>query len=221
LSETKGNFEGGQTGSSGPLRNWGPYGEYPAELNNGIHQPTEQQIAPYGYLSSDRPIVIRTWANYQKQVFGNGNLNLGMYAEYISGAPYSHSASAAMGNSAGGYFADRLYGSSYTRYFSDRGAFRFNSQYNASLQVGYDHVLYKRVKIFGHANITNIFNHQMLISWNTAGTSLYNAGGGVYQTDTLNRPDARFLPGDSYGKPTSSNNYLGARNVRLVMGLKF
>ncbi|MCL1908198.1 MAG: TonB-dependent receptor [Holophagaceae bacterium] len=221
LSETKGNFEGGQTGSSGPLRNWGPYGEYPAELNNGIHQPTEQQIAPYGYLSSDRPIVIRTWANYQKQVFGNGNLNLGMYAEYISGAPYSHSASAAMGNSAGGYFADRLYGSSYTRYFSDRGAFRFNSQYNASLQVGYDHVLYKRVKIFGHANITNIFNHQMLISWNTAGTSVYNAGGGVYQTDTLNRPDARFLPGDSYGKPTSSNNYLGARNVRLVMGLKF
>ncbi|MCL1907891.1 MAG: TonB-dependent receptor [Holophagaceae bacterium] len=220
ISETKGNFEGGQTGSDGPLRVWGPLGTTDPVFNAdgalvGAYQPTEQQIAPYGYLGNDRPLMMRTWANYRKEVFGNGNLNLGVYAHYTSGAPYANTASARMSGYRGGIF-----GSSYTRYFTERGALRFNSYYNVSLQVGYDHAIWKGAKLFGQANITNLFNHQMLVNWNTTGSAVWN-NGGSYQTDNYNRPNATFLPGGSYGKPTSVNNYLSARDVQLVLGLRF
>ncbi|MDR2696937.1 MAG: TonB-dependent receptor [Holophagales bacterium] len=221
LSETKGNFEGGQTGSDGPLRLYGPLGTYePVFEDNalaGAYQPTEEQLAPYGYLSTDRPLMVKTWTNYNKSVFGKGNLNLGVYASYTSGNPYSNSARANLRG-----YVDGIYGPYYTRYFSQRGAFRFNSYYNVSLQVGYDHTFWKGVKVFGHANITNIFNHQIQVDWNTTGNAYWNSGATTgYQPDNFNRPTAIFLPGANYGKPTSVTNYLSPRGILLVLGVRY
>jgi len=229
LSETKGNFEGGQTGSSGPLRSYGPLGMYSLEDTNGVYQPTQEQLAPYGYLSNDRPLMIKTWANYTKSVFGQGNLNLGLYAHYTSGSPYSHTATALLGPQNSFYYVGGIYGSSYTRYFSERGAFRFNGYHNASLQVGYGHTLWGGIKVFGHVNITNLFNHQIQIDWNTAGSAVWN-NNGSWERDTYNRPDARFLTGplstsaqspNNYGKPTSPGNYLSARSILFAFGLRY
>jgi hypothetical protein len=171
-------------------------------------------------LGKDRPLTIRTWATWQKEVFGAGHVNLGFYAEYNSGAPYSNAVTATLRG-----YVDGIYGSSYTRYFSERGALRFNNWYNTSLQVAYDHAIWKGVRAFATANITNLFNHQMQVDWNTSGTAVYstgaNASSGPWATDYYNRPTARFFPGASYGQATGASNYLGARNIRLMMGLRF
>ena len=235
LSETKGNFEGGQTGSSGPLRLYGPLGMYEPSFDSSdalmsAYQPTERQLAPYGPLSNDRPLSIRTWGTWQKEVSSAGHINLGFFAEYNSGAPYSNTASARLYNYVnllGNPYGSGIYGASYTRYFTQRGALRFNSWYNTSLQVSYDHAIWKGVRAFGTVNITNLFNHQIQIDWNTSGSSVYNINAGIedapaiWRSDSFNRPDARFLPGANYGLATSAGNYLGARNIRLILGLRF
>jgi hypothetical protein len=232
LSETMGNFEGGQTGSSGPLRAFGPLGMYKPTFNSdgaliGAYQPTEQQLAPYGRLSNDRPLTIRTWGTWQKDVFGAGHINLGFLAEYNSGAPYSNAVTAQLRNYVGG-----IYGTTYTRYFSQRGAMRFNSYYNTSVQVSYDHAIWKGVRAFGTLNITNFFNHQIQVDWNTSGTAAYNSGTSgspSWMTDYYNRPvlggntagTARFLPGPTYGQPTGQGNFIGGRNLQFILGLRF
>jgi len=225
LSETKGNFEGGQTGSDGPLRSYGPLGHYDPPPNPSspawAWQPTERQLAPYGRLSNDRPLTIRTWGTWQKDVFGAGHINLGFFAEFNSGAPYSVAATQQLRYN----YVDGIYGSSYTRYFSERGALRFNSYYNTSVQVAYDHSIWKGVKAFGIVNITNFFNHQIQVDWNTSGNSFYSTGAsatsGPWAQDYFNRPTARFFPGATYGQATSAGNFIGARNLRVMFGLRF
>lgn len=238
-SETKGNFEGGQVGISGSLNAYGPFGKYPRvnttpTLAANAYQPTRAQLSPYGYLAADRPLSAVTWANYQMTVFGKGKLNLGLFASFTSGAPYANTATQQLTNYPDA--APGAFGSTYTRFFTPRGAMRFPNQYNVSFQAGYDHKVWKRVTAFGRVNISNLFNHQLQTSWNTTGSSRYlatvadpyfassTAPGQTsgYQPDNFNRPNAIFMPSSSYGKATSATaHYLAARAINLAFGIRF
>lgn len=191
LAETKGNYEGGQVGTTDQLNNFGPGNPIPRE-----------QLAPSGFLSSDVPLTIIANATYRTP-FGRGNLNFGALWNFASGAPYSLAGAKTPTPAA---LQDQGYAPNYNRFFGDRGSQRFPDFHRLDLQIGYDFPLFKKVALFGRLNIQNVFNHQLLITWNTAGTT--SATG-------------RWTAGSNYGRPTSAANYIQARNLNFAFGLRF
>lgn len=187
LSRLRGNYEGGQVGTTEQKNNYGPNG------------PIDSRIAPMGNLAADRPIAVVGNATYT-QPLGRGSLNFGFLGIFNSGAPYSLAgANANPGVGAG-------YATTYTRFFGERGAERFPNNYRLDLQVSYDVKVWKTLDFFIRGNITNLFNTQMITTWNTSGTT---SSTGTY------------VFGSSFGRPTSSTNYLTARTINIAGGFKF
>lgn len=234
-SELKGNYEGGQAGSSGAIESFGPAGKYPAVFNAAgkqvtAYQPTTSQASPYGFLVADQPISARIWANYDLQL-PKGTLSFAPYGTYASGAPYANTATVALTNwpnptgttntSANDYGG--ALGSTYTRYFTARGAMRYPDTYNVHLQIGYEVPVWNKVRAFARLNVTNLFNHQLLIHWNTSGSAyVLDPSTKSYVKDLYNSPNAVFMAGSKYGKPTSSSNdYLAARTLNFAFGARF
>jgi hypothetical protein len=207
LSELKGNYEGGQVGTTGAANNFGPYGLYA----NG---PTRDQLEPYGFLRADVPLVAQAWGNYLVTL-GKGRLSFGFFANFTSGAPYSTTAVVALPST-----VPAALGSTYTRYFGARGNYRFPNQYNTNLQVSYDLPVYKKMAYFLRANITNLFNHQLMTSYTTSGNA-YVLSGSSYIKDTGNSSKAVFLPSSTFGKAASGGNFLNGRQVTFVTGIRF
>jgi len=191
LAQTKGNYEGGQVGTTDQVNNFGPGNEIPRE-----------QLAPQGFLTSDVPLTIIANATYRKNL-GIGVMNLGALWTYASGAPYSLTGG---GTATPASLQAQGYASTYLRYFGDRGSQRFPDFHRLDLQLGYDLPLWAKVSLFGRVNVQNLFNHQLLATWNTAGTT--SATG-------------RWTAGANYGRPTSAANYIAARNLNFAFGLRF
>ena len=188
LSRLRGNYEGGQVGTTEQKNNYGPNG------------PVSARISPFGNLAADRPLLVVGNATYAFDFGKAGVMNLGALFFYNSGAPYSLiGANAAPGVGAG-------YSETYSRYFGDRGTQRFPNNYRVDFQIGYDVKLWKTLSFFTRVNFTNVFNTQMITSWNTSGNT--SATG-------------TFAPGSSFGRPTSAGNYLGARTVNIAGGFRF
>lgn len=196
LSQLQGNYEGGQVGSTEQVNNFGPLpgnpGAYPGS-------PTRDQLGGYGYLAADVPVRSRVFSNFTRRL-GPGRLNLGAIFQYTSGGPYSKTAQAPLPAT-----VPVALGSRYTEYFSQRGALRFADTYRTDLQVAYDIPVWRKFNFFAVMNLTNVFNHQQLATWNTTGTVVAGA----------------WAAGAAYGNPTSSGNYLQGRSMTLSTGLKF
>ncbi len=191
LAETKGNYEGGQVGTTDQINNFGPSNQIPRD-----------QLGPKGFLSSDVPLTIIANATYRKSL-GRGVFNLGGLWTYASGAPYSLTGTSTPTPQA---LQDQGFAPTYSRYFGDRGSQRFPDFQRLDLQIGYDIPLFKKVSAFGRLNIQNLFNHQLLITWNTTGST---------------SSTGRWTAGSNYGRPTSSTNYVAARNLDFAFGLRF
>ena len=197
LSELQGNYEGGQVGTTESINNFGPLGGEPGAFAGA---PTREQLAPYGNLAADVPVRIRLTSNYIMAI-GKGRLNLGMIGSYTSGASYSlvtPGAPLAAG-------VPTAFGSTYTRYYSQRGAQRFPDTYRLDLQVAYDVSLWKKASFFTQVNFINFPNHQLQTGWNTTQTTVAGAWRG----------------GANYGRPRTSNDYALARTVTVSAGIKF
>ncbi|HEU4952910.1 MAG TPA: TonB-dependent receptor [Holophagaceae bacterium] len=195
LSQLNGNYEGGQVGATEQWNNFGPEGAYAG-------QPTAAQLGhTYGPLTADVPLRIRVFSNYTR-LLGRGRLNVGAIFQYTSGAPYNKTALST--NLTPQLRA--IGGNSYTEFFADRGAFRFPDFYRTDLQVAYDLKIWRRINWFLSVNLQNVFNHQQLVTWNTS-ASVSGAGA--------------WTPGSSYGRPTSSGNYLAGRTLTFSTGFKF
>lgn len=195
LSQLNGNYEGGQVGATEQWNNFGPDGAYAG-------QPTAFQLGhTYGPLTADVPLRIRVFSNYTRML-GRGRLNLGAIFQYTSGAPYNKTATST--NLTPQLRA--IGGNSYTEFFADRGAFRFPDFYRTDLQIAYDLRVWRRLDWFLSVNLQNVFNHQQLATWNTS-ASVNGAGA--------------WTPGSSYGRPTSSTNYIAGRTLTFSTGFKF
>jgi outer membrane receptor protein involved in Fe transport len=156
-------------------------------------------IAPTGYLSADQPIKLNVDGTYTHSM-GKGKFNIGLLGIYSGGKPYSLAGTGALSGAPSGY------SSTYTKYFGDRGVNRFPDTYRVDAQIGAEYPIYRKITTFARLNITNLFNHQMLATVNT--TASTNATGAL-------------VYGGSYGRPTSSSNYILARQLNLAGGFRF
>ncbi len=198
FSELHGNYEGGQVGTTEQINNFGPLGGTAGAYAGA---PTRAQLSPYGALAADVPVRARITANYVVAL-GPGKLNLGWLGSYTSGAPYNKTATAPLASGV----PTSIGGSTYTEYFAARGFARFPDTYRLDLQIGYEVPVWRKFTFFTNLNFINFPNHQQEFSYNT---SARVATGNIW------------TPGTSYGLPTSSANYITARTVTLMAGLKF
>lgn len=199
LSQLQGNYEGGQVGATEQWNNFGPQGAYAG-------QPTPFMLGhTTGPLTADAPVRIRAFSNYTRMV-GPGRLNLGVIFQFTSGAPYNKTATSTQLTPQ----LKSIGGSSYLEFFADRGAFRFADTYRTDLQVAYDLPIWRKVAWFTSLNLSNVFNHQQVATWNTSakvGTTAPYVG--------------QFIPGAAYGQATSKANYLNGRTLTFSTGFKF
>lgn len=197
LSELHGNYEGGQVGTTEGINNYGPLGGEPGAFPGA---PTREQLAPYGNLTADVPVRIRVTSNYVLPL-GRGRMNLGVIGSYTSGAPYS----LATPGAPLGAGVPTAFGSTYTRYYSQRGSQRFPDTYRLDLQVAYDVPIWKKASFFTQVNFINFPNHQLQTGWNITQSTVAGAWRG----------------GANYGRPRTSNDYALARTVTVSAGIKF
>ncbi|MBL0313568.1 MAG: TonB-dependent receptor [Holophagaceae bacterium] len=201
LSQLNGNYEGGQVGTTEQWNNFGPQGAYAG-------QPTPFQLGhTYGPLLADVPVRIRAFSNYTRKL-GPGRFNAGAIFQFTSGAPYNKTATAGPS-----FLTPELIsigGNSYARFYANRGNFRFADFYRTDLQLAYDLPVWRKFTWFTSVNLQNVFNHQQVVTWNTA-ASIPTSG-----------PDAgKFLPGASYGQATARGNFLNGRTLTFSTGIKF
>jgi outer membrane receptor for ferrienterochelin and colicin len=199
LSQLTGNYEGGQVGATEQWNNFGPEGAYPG-------QPTPFQLGhTMGPLTADAPLRIRAFSNYTRRL-GPGRFNAGAIFQFTSGAPYNKTATSTNLTPQ----LKSIGGSSYTEYFADRGAFRFADTYRTDLQLAYDMPVWRKLTWFLSVNLQNVFNHQQLATWNTSA-----------KVGTVPPYVGQYIPGASYGQPTSSGNYIAGRTLTFSTGVKF
>ncbi|WP_257312501.1 TonB-dependent receptor [Geothrix fuzhouensis] len=213
-SQLKGNYEG--EGTSSPGRGEG--------LNNfnvqdGVALYDNQWTTPNGYLAGHQPIRMRITGNRtMTNVFGK--TSVGLVYSFDSGSHYSQTRSITRAR-LGGPTISSQFGTSGVQYMDQtRGAGVFNAASYLDLAITHDFPLFKIVSkdvtAFAKVMITNVFNHQQQISWNTA----WNAATGTYGTATggVNSPWVRNA---NYGTYPSSTYYGAARGIAISAGFRF
>ena len=197
FSELRGNYEGGQVGTTEQINNFGPLGGTPGAYPGA---PTRAQLGPDGNLVADVPVRARITGNYVIHL-GAGKLGFGSIFSYTSGGTYNKIATAGLPGT-----VPSALGTSYSEYFAPRGAFRFPDTYRLDLQVSYEVPVWKRSVFFTQVNFINFPNHQLQQSWNTSAS--VSAGN-------------KYTPGTYYGLARTSNDYITARTVQVSAGVKF
>jgi hypothetical protein len=100
----------------------------------------------------------------------------------------------------------------YSKYYSERGAYHQNDQYNLDLVVAMELPLTKRVRFFSQMKVINVLNH---IYQQTYDTTTYNGTGKVLNLDPT------VFGGTRAGTADEAGYYSGPRQVSFSTGLKF
>lgn len=192
LSRLFGNID--QTGQGGSFN----------VLTSGTYAPTYNTNNAEGLLSSDRTLVVKLFAT-RKFTWNKFYLDNGFRVQFNSGAPYQLTYSRS--NSAAPSYVTPGDKTLSVIFGGVRNTNRFNDNYNVDYTATFGYDFTKRYKVFVRADITNVFNRQEQVSWNT--TVSYSNTTGVLSTGSL------------FGHPTSINNYVAARTLLFSLGLKF
>lgn len=226
-SRLTGNNEGGDSLSQG-FRDNGPNGAL--FLRNWLLNPpsgfvggaySEKDFAPDGPLSSDRTHKLRLTTTARLPL-GKGYVSYAFIANYDSGRPYQATAS---NSSQGSLFTGGLPSpkpsvpSSFTRYYSGRGAFRFNDYYSVDFKVAYQAPIVGRLSLIGNFTISNLFNNFM----QGPGSDSNFGWTAAYTGSTLSRT-APIAVGNraTFGTDAQQySNYIGARSFSASLGLRF
>ncbi|MBK8789673.1 MAG: hypothetical protein IPO28_05740 [Holophagaceae bacterium] len=116
------------------------------------------------------------------------------------------------------------WGTSGTQYMDqERGAGVYNAAAYLDLAITHDFPLFKimgkDVTAFGKLNITNVFNHQQLVTFNTG----WNGATGTYPT-AVNSPWVKRSASATYtgfGNPSGNVNYGAPRTITASAGFRF
>lgn len=213
-SSLKGNYEG--EGTSTPARGEGIHS---FDVQNGVTLYNNADTAPYGYLNGHNPLRMRLNAN-KSYTNSLGKTSVGFIYRFDSGAHFNNTRSITRAR-LGGPTMSSQFGTNGTQYLNQqRGAGVFNASAYLDMAVTHDFPLFKimgkDVTAFGKVVMENVFNHQQIVSFNTS----YGAATGTYGTATggVNSP---WVPGSSFGKPTSTGNYGMARTITASAGFRF
>jgi len=252
-SQLKGNYEGEASSSPGTgqgLHNidyipGNLFGEDPGTPNL-IKLYDWNQIYPYGYLQGHTPIAMRWQADYTFGAEQGFKTVVGLAYRFDSGYHYSKARTAwttalnpdyfdFYGYYGGEYDAELLYnyiGLQYTQYADgQRRTEAFHSQKYFDLSVNGEFPIFKlmdyKIRGFYKAAIYNVFNHQQLVTWTAAWTSV---GSTVAQIQmgpgALNLPWTEVQPNAAgtnayHGRSDSAGNWGAARSLSFSVGVRF
>jgi hypothetical protein len=236
-SELKGNDLGEGAGTATirnlPLSTW-----YPEYLGYANRRPT-------GFLPQDQTHRARVWIGYDIPT-PFGNFNLSALQRFDSGTAYSAIGTIdATGRIAPipnlianpGYRLNQI-GTSHDYFFSDRGAFRSEDEYNTDLSINYTLPIWK-VNLFVNTQVLNIFDGDAVITPNTTVTTRRTGGAGSglvtfnpFTTTPIECPQgapaaqctalgAHWQKGANFGKPVGVASYQIPREYRFTLGLRF
>lgn len=165
-SKTQGNYEG-------EARNQPSSGS-----NIGNYPLTSVDVAPYGYTDDDIRHRVNLLGSYSFDFNRAGALTLGSIVYYQSALPYSRTATVQYGRNPG-YISGGNAPGTYTRFFSERGAFRFNDWWQLDLSARYELPIFSDFNVFLKLAVTNVLDNDELRSWQTTGRTVRNADGSL------------------------------------------
>ncbi|MCM2315429.1 MAG: TonB-dependent receptor [Thermoanaerobaculia bacterium] len=122
------------------------------------------QFSPSGRLALDQPHKARVWLGYHQPLGRFGNVNVSILERLDSGRPYSAQEVIRVG----AYVANPGYATPPARvdyYFSDRGAYRWETATATDLAINYE-VPIQKVSVFAQAEVLNLFDEQAQIGGN-------------------------------------------------------
>lgn len=173
---------------------------------------------PYGELSNSLHNIARAWLTY-KVTSRNGVQNVvTLLGSYSSGAPWSLANAYEIPGKGTTFLPANVSGgpSAFTKFHSDRGAFRNPETFSFDLQWNLTVPLSRKIRYTTYVTVSNVFNTVINGNMNVYGfdgkTMPYNNGVGLgYRASTT---ASNML---AWGLPSRT----GTRSVNIDLGLKF
>jgi len=203
-SRLRGNYEGESTNIPGK-------GEGLAYFTVIEGQPiyVSALTNPEGYLQGHVPLRARVMFNFEKKTF-LGTSTLGLMFRFDGAATYDKVRILSM-QAIEPFFPANW---TTTQHLGERGSGRFNAAKYLDLALSLDLPMFKAfktpVRAYVKATVTNIFNHQQQLNWDTA----------FAPAATF---DAAWTPANAttFGRPRSFMDYGTARSLYLTLGIRF
>lgn len=207
--ENDGNYEGEGGQSIGATQ----FGNYPE-----VYYPSRNN--PTGRLSQYQEHKVRLWTTYAMDLGRAGTLAAGLIYRYDSPLTFSYTASVpwtAAQIAAGAPYASPPTFGSQTIFFGERGAGEFNSTSIFDVSLSYSLPVWRSVEPWIKLDVTNVFNDDTLVTYNTGIVANRGAGDPV---DQFGLPTT-FTPGPSFGQATSATSHVTPREFFISAGIRF
>ncbi|HVS31191.1 MAG TPA: TonB-dependent receptor [Thermoanaerobaculia bacterium] len=224
-------------GNSTPeTRNSGPVGDVGNNYYPEIAGYARQN--PIGALTQDQRHKARAWATYDLPT-RVGRFNFSLLERFDSGTSYSAVGTIdpiGSGVPDPGYInAAAASAGGFAYFFSDRGAFRFETVTATDLGLNYSLPI-RQASFFAQADIINVFNENAQVAARTGVLTAFNAGH-LATFDPFNETPvecpqgaaaadcramgAHWQKASSFGTATGPTDYQLPRTYRLSLGFKF
>jgi len=216
-SKNEGNVNG-ETAGSGPGANAIlSYQEYKEASWN----------TPNGLLLTDQTHKFGAWLSWDAIASTHHNLNFSLLQSFLSGTPYSASATIStipyVGSGPSNGYTQNPPNQTY--FFSDRGAFRTDTVTRTDIAINYSFFINiggGQLEFFLQPEVINVFNEDAVVTPNTtvlARTSQGMESFNPFTTDPVQGVNWDF--GSSFGEPQSAGAYQQPRTLRFSFGLRF
>jgi hypothetical protein len=221
-SRLVGNNNGGDSNSGQSFRDNTPAGYYQDrnQLINGLGR-TDADFAPTGPLLQDQAHRARVYLTAELPL-GKGKISYSALLRYDSGNNYSAAEAAPLGIAANLPAPAPARPSSYIQYYGGRGQYSYNDTYQVDFKIGFKVPLALwRVQLIGDLQINNVFNTQMVSTFDTTmapyggqtvlfvndATTFGRTGAGTFQSGTSQSPGQAW--------------FVNARSLAFSLGLQF
>jgi hypothetical protein len=204
-SELRGNYEGESSNSPGRGEGLNNF-----TVQDGVFMYDRNITSPEGYLAGHVPLRIRATGAYVN-TNAYGKTTWGLVYRFDAGSRYSNVR--VVDPSALNPDLSSQFGTSASQYLGGRReAGSFPGQSTLDLAITHDFSLFKafqkNVSAFVKLNISNVLNHQQIISFGTG----YNEAGSLNDD---------WVADSNHGKVTSNTNFGAARSVAISTGFRF
>jgi outer membrane receptor for ferrienterochelin and colicin len=209
-AKTRGNYEGeGQnTPSSGS-----PLGDYVLAVD-------PVAASPYGFTDDDIRNRLNLFGTYRVDLKGAGSLVFGSVFLYQSGTPYSLTAQVPYRD------VPQYLGAigTYEYFFGQRGSHRFDNIWSLDLSTRYDIPIFSRVGAFLKVGVTNVFNNDGVLQFQTTGQAVLDDNGNpvAWQpAGTCGLGDKPSKDCTGFGRIRNDQDYQKPRTYLMSLGIEF
>ena len=207
-------------------------GLWAQQTNDARNTLSAEQVSPTGALLNDATHKARIYLTAQVPM-GKGKVTFSWVARYDSGSNYAASKNVAVGAAAyrtwltthlpdpgsntlpSTYWNNLGLTGTSAEFYSGRGAFRYNDNYDIDFKLGYELPFgVGRTALIGDIKINNLLNHQRQLFWTTGFK-------GAGASDAINTP-IQVSNTATFGTDSHLyTNYQAARSFSATIGLKF